>query len=121
MRAGNSAGKNALPNLFASCNRFFGTGEQRVERFERGSESHIFESALKSVARDNKPGWNPMSETHEAAERRSFAAKQARIGGPCTEHLNVLRVTHHYPTVGHIIVKLAVKERKMKGPTNQKK
>ena len=39
-----------------------------------------------------------MSETHEAAERRSFAAEQARIGCACAraEHLNVLRVTHHY-------------------------
>ena len=77
---GNPAGKNALTNLFASCGRVSGTGEQRVERVERGSEPDLFESALKSVARDDKPGWNAMSETHEAAERRSFAAEQARIG-----------------------------------------
>ena len=39
-----------------------------------------------------------MSETHEAAERRSFAAKQARIGCACTrvEHLNILRLIHHW-------------------------
>ena len=43
-----------------------------------------------------------MSETHEAAERRSFAAEQARIGcAACIEHFNVLRVTHHYLDVGH--------------------
>src|SRR6266545_4779115 len=73
------ARKNALLNLFASCSRVFGTGEQRVERVQRGSESDVFESALKSVARDDKTGWNAMSETHEAAERRSFAAEQAGI------------------------------------------
>ena len=77
---GNPAGKNALTNLFASGSRVFGTGEQRVERLERGSEPDLFESALKSVARDDKARWNAMPETHEAAERRSFAAQQARIG-----------------------------------------
>ncbi|HEY4271557.1 MAG TPA: hypothetical protein VGM65_06105 [Candidatus Udaeobacter sp.] len=43
-----------------------------------------------------KPGWNAMPETHEPAERRSFAAEQARIGCTCAEHLSVLRVTYHY-------------------------
>ena len=51
---GNPAGKNALTNLFAQCSRIFGPSEQRVERVERGSEPHIFESALKSVAGDDK-------------------------------------------------------------------
>jgi hypothetical protein len=55
------------------------------------------ESALKSFARNDKTGWDAMSETHEAAERRSLAAKQARIGCcACAEDLNVLRVTRHY-------------------------
>jgi hypothetical protein len=54
------------------------------------------ESALKSVARDDKTGWDAMSETHEAAERRSLAAQQAWIGSAWAEHLDVLRVTHNY-------------------------
>src|SRR5437870_2063506 len=74
---GNPSGKNALTNLFASCNRVFGTGEQRVER---GSEPQVLESALKSIACDDKTGWDAMSESDEAAQRRSFAAKHAGIG-----------------------------------------
>jgi hypothetical protein len=89
--------KNALTNLVASCNCVFGTGEQRIERLERGSESHIFETALKSVARDDKTSWNAMSKTYEPAERCSFAAKQARIGSAsCAEHLDILCMTHDY-------------------------
>ena len=34
-----------------------------------------------------------MPETHEAAQRRSFAAEHARIGCAWAEDLNVLRVT----------------------------
>jgi len=77
---GNSARENALTNLFGSCSHILGLREQRVERLERESESHIFESAFKSVARDDKTGWNAMSETHEPTERCSFAAKQSGIG-----------------------------------------
>ena len=89
----NSAGKNALANLFGSGCRVFATGEQRIERVERGSEPDVCESALKSLARDDKTSWNSMSETHETAERRSFAAQQARIGCACAEHLNVMGLT----------------------------
>src|SRR6266446_1396714 len=92
---GNPSGKNALTNLFASCNRVFGTGEQRVERVERGSDPHVLESVLKSIACDDKTGWNAMSKIDEAAQRSSFAAKQAGIGCAWAEHFNVLRVTHH--------------------------
>ncbi len=93
---GNSAGKNALTNLFGSCSRVFGTGEQRVERVERGSQPDGFEGTLKSVPRDDKTGWNAMSETHEAAERCSFPTKQSRIGRSRAQPLNVLRATHHH-------------------------
>src|SRR2546423_7622859 len=91
----NPAGKNTLTNLFASCNRVFASGEQRIEHVEHGSEPKLFESAFKSVALDDKTRWNPMAQTHEPAERCAFSAQQTRIGCvacACTEHLNVLRV-----------------------------
>ena len=64
---GNWAGKNGLTNLFGSCGCVLGTREQRVKRVERGSESDILESALKSVARDDETGWNAMAEIYKAA------------------------------------------------------
>ena len=61
------------------------------------SVSSVLEGDLKSVARDDKTGRDAMSEIHETAKGRSFAAQQARIGirYACAEHLNVMLVTHY--------------------------
>ena len=67
--------EKALTNLFGSCGRVLGTGEQRFERVERGSEPKIFETTLKSMARNDETGRNAMSETDEAAERRTLAPR----------------------------------------------